>query len=276
MQSPHSSLSTSDTLADGTQRRGSEPGRREPIVRAVAIIEYLAGSPRRHTGVREIARHLGTGPAAAQRLVATLAECGVLTKDDNEGYRFADDFLRLTRRISGRYSLVELAEPALHELAAATNETALFAEYDPARRQVMFTTMVESMHPVRYVAELHRWMPIHRAASGIAVMAHVLADQLEDAWAQADDELRSGISPWLDRGQLETTLAKVREQGYAITSGQRVSGAVGIFAPVRTTAGEPVGDIGLNIPVHRFDSAREAELATTVLHAARVIEARIR
>lgn len=276
MQSPRSSLSTSDQVANGIPRREAEPGRREPIVRAMAIIEYLAGSPRRHTGVREIARHLGIGPAAAQRLVSTLAECGVLTKDDSKGYRFADDFLRLTRRISARYGLVELAEPALRELAATTNETALFGEYDPARCQVMFTTMAESMHAVRYVAELHRWMPIHRAASGLAVMAYVDADQLDDAWVQAEDELRAGTSPWHDRAELEATLAQVREQGYAVTSGQRVSGAVGIFAPVRTAAGEPVGDIGLNIPVHRFDPAQETDLAATVLQAARVIEAHLR
>ncbi|MGH3756722.1 IclR family transcriptional regulator [Actinophytocola sp.] len=241
----------------------------------MAIIEYLAGSPRRHTGVREIARHLGIGPAAAQRLVSTLAECGVLTKDDSEGYCFADDFLRLTRRISARYGLVELADPALRELAAVTNETALFAEYDPARRQIMFTTMAESKHPVRYVAELHRWMSIHRAASGVAVMAYAEADQLEDAFAQAEDEMRAGTSPWRDRAELEDTLAHVREHGYAITSGQRVSGAVGIFAPIRTATGAPVADIGLNIPVHRFDSAQESDLAATVLRAASTIEARI-
>jgi DNA-binding IclR family transcriptional regulator len=266
------SASTSDRAAE---RREAEPGRREPIVRAVAIIEYLADSPRRHTGVREIARHLSIGPAAAQRLITTLADCGVLTKDETEGYRFADDFLRLTRRISARYGLVELAAPALRELASATNETALFAEYDPARRQVMFTTMAESMHPVRYVAELHRWMPIHRAASGLAVMAYAGPDELEEAWAQAEEELKAGSSPWRDRDELEATLERIRERGYAITSGQRVTGAVGIFAPVRNVAGEPVADIGLNIPVHRFDPAQEPDLAATVLRAARAIEARI-
>ena len=100
----------------------------------------------------------------------------------------------------------------------------------------MFTTMAESMHPVRYVAELHRWMPIHRAASGLAVMAYAGPDQLKDAWDQADDELRAGTSPWRDRDELEATLARIRERGYAMTSGQRVTGAVGIFAPVRTVA----------------------------------------
>lgn len=140
----------------------------------------------------------------------------------------------------------------------------------------MFTTMAESMHPVRYVAELHRWMPIHRAASGLAVMAYAGPDQLKDAWDQADDELRAGTSPWRDRDELEATLARIRERGYAMTSGQRVTGAVGIFAPVRTVAGEPVADIGLNIPVHRFDPEEEPDLAETVLRAAHAVETRIR
>jgi DNA-binding IclR family transcriptional regulator len=269
------SSSSSMTTSPAAFRREAEPGRREPVVRAVAIIEYLADSPRRHTGVREIARHLGTGPAAAQRLVSTLAECGVLVKDENEGYRFTDDFLRLTRRISGRYGLVDLAEPVLREVAAVTNETALFAEYDRARRQIIFTAMCESLHPVRYVAELHKWMPIHRAASGIAVMAHVGPEELVDAWANAEDELQAGTSPWRDRAELETTLEHVRMRGYAVTTGQRVSGAVGIFAPIRADNGVPLGGIGLNIPIHRFEPHQCDRLAAPVIEAARAVEARI-
>jgi len=261
--------------ADGPAAREVEPGRREPIVRAMAIIEYLAGSARPYTGVREIARHLGTGPAAAQRLVSTLAECGVLAKDESGGYRFADNFVRLTRRISSRYSLVQLADQQLRALAEATNETALFAEFDVARRKVMFTAMAESTQPVRYVAELHRWMPIHRAASGLAVMAFAGEDELAEVWAEAREEIRSGSSPWRDPSELRDALEQVRGRGYAITTGQRVVGAVGIFAPVRAPDGAPVADIGLNVPVHRFDPTQEQSLAAQVREAARAVEARL-
>ena len=56
-------------------------------------------------------------------------------------------------------------------------------------------------------------------------------------------------------------LAAIRARGYALSFGQRIAGAVGIFAPVYGAGGRVTGSLGFTIPEQRFEPAREAEFA---------------
>jgi DNA-binding IclR family transcriptional regulator len=59
-------------------------------------------------------------------------------------------------------------------------------------------------------------------------------------------------------------LAAIRARGYALSFGQRIPGAVGLFAPVFAADGQVAGSIGYTIPEQRFRRASEAALSRRI------------
>ncbi|MBC7779474.1 MAG: IclR family transcriptional regulator, partial [Proteobacteria bacterium] len=70
------------------------------------------------------------------------------------------------------------------------------------------------------------------------------------------------------RRALTQGLAAIRTRGYALTFGQRIAGAVGIFAPVFGASGRVTGSLGFTIPEHRYDAAREVPISACAVRLA--------
>ena len=148
----------------------------------------------------------------------------------------------------------------MRRLTEACNETSLLSVYDNMRQEMMFLAMIESSHPLRYSVELNKWLPVHAGASGLAILAF-----LTDAEIAAIID-RTKLVPLTSRSitkryRLEAELQKIREQGYALTHGQRTPDAVGLAAPVFDSRGVVVGDICLTIPESRFEPASGERIA---------------
>ena len=71
-----------------------------------------------------------------------------------------------------------------------------------------------------------------------------------------------------DPVELEEEMARVRERGYAITTGQRIYGAVGIAAPIFGMGHRVLGDIGITVPEQRFHPDSEQRYSVLVKRAA--------
>lgn len=249
--------------------------RRDPVFKAFQTIDYLATelTSDRVLRIRALARHLGVSPSSALRLIANMEEAGVLEKDrSGTGYIFTPFFVRIARRIGDSRTYMKVVHEALVELSRSTQETALFAEYDPVSGMMSFTQMVESIQPVRFVARLHDRMPVFIGASGLAVMTFLAGEEWDRAIEEAAQSIAASNSPWKDLEELKNAVAAARSSGYAMTSGHRVRDAMGIFAPVRDVRGEGMGTVGLIVPTQRFRKDVLAGLAASVMSASEDIE----
>jgi DNA-binding IclR family transcriptional regulator len=210
-------------------------------------------------------------PSTVHRLLATLAQEGVLRQREGNGqYELALDFYRLAHLVAGRTPLRDIARRHARNLVAARNEAVLFNLYDPGRQMMMTIAHLESMHTLRYVIDTEQWKPIHVGATGHAIMAFLTATERREIIE------RTGLQAMTDRSitdsdQLELELAVVRQRGYACTRGQRTVGAVGIAAPVFAPNGAVLGDICFTIPESRFEPAAEPKLASLLLTCADAI-----
>ena len=63
----------------------------------------------------------------------------------------------------------------------------------------------------------------------------------------------------------------MRRHGYAVSTGERTPGAVGIAAPIYAADGRVVGSVGITLPEQRFGPDSEQEQAAFVIEAARAI-----
>ncbi|MFD7136264.1 IclR family transcriptional regulator [Streptomyces sp. NPDC059894] len=195
--------------------------------------------------VAELAAELDVARAISYRLVATLEEHGLLTRDsDGRVYLGAS-----IPALAARYwpSLLSMATPVLQELADRTNATAYLsvAERDEAVAVLSLDPSMTSVLRIGYrIGSRH---PLDRGAAGIAIL--------------------SGRPPAPD-DSAEVTAA--RTQGYSITHGHLQPGAVGVAAPLRfagARAGAPEACVGI-VALEDFD----AEAAgTLIVEAARRI-----
>ncbi|MBO1901328.1 IclR family transcriptional regulator [Leucobacter weissii] len=248
---------------DGDDAESSR--RRQPLARGVELLTLLVDSEQESHGVRELAGRLGVSPSTAHRLLADLERLGLVGRADDGAYQLGLEFLRLAWRASARHPLHEFSAGVLEDLGSRTQETVFFGVYSPQRAQMMFAHTIESPHPLRYVIPLREWLPLHAGASGLAILAfapssvreQVLSGPLEAKTARTI----------VDSAELAERLAVIRENGFAVTHGERISGAVAIAAPVFGPGGV-LGVAGVSFPESRFNASELGGLADRVRDSA--------
>lgn len=226
----------------------------------------MVDSDRDAYGVRELAGKLEVSPSTVHRLLTDLEKLGLVSRAENGSYRLGLEFLRLAWTTVERYPLQEVSTDTLQELTEQTGESSFFAIYGEQRRQMMFSLAVESPHPLRYTLPLKQWLPLYAGASGLAILAYLEPDVLGEITHGKIEKLteRTLVEP----EALAERVATIIRDGYAITHGERIEGAIAIASPVFGPSGTVVGSMGISLPETRFNAAHSSSLAGLVKQAA--------
>ncbi|MEE9095839.1 IclR family transcriptional regulator [Pseudarthrobacter phenanthrenivorans] len=213
-------------------------------IRALSVVAAKSGG----ISVADLSAEIGVARAIGYRLVATLEEHGLLTRDPGGRIYLGAAIPALASRYWP--GLFSLATPILQELADQTNATAFLsvAEHDEAVAVLSLDSSATSVLRIGYrVGSRH---PLTRAAAGIAILA---------ARPPAPDD-----SP---------EVVTARAQGYCITHGQLQPGAVGIAAPLRL-AGSLIGGPEASIGLVALQDFNAEAASSSLLEAARKISAK--
>lgn len=241
---------------------------REPIGKALEVLSWIANNSSDHLSVRQIARDLGTTPSTVHRILTTFEEHRLLGRSNDGQYVVDLELYRICQSIAGDLSPTHIVMPYLEELAAECGEATVFGVYDPRQRRMMFSARVEAAHPLRYVTELLRWLPVHSGASGLAILAFRPPEERRLIYAEGLESLTPAtlVTP----AEIETELTRIRAQGYAHSVGQRTPGAVCFAAPVFESQDQACGDLCVTLPEQRFQAGEfEKSLVAMLLPAAR-------
>jgi IclR family transcriptional regulator, acetate operon repressor len=250
-----------------------EVRRRQPLTRALRLLSWMVDGQQRNFGVREVAIGLDLPASTAHHMLGALVQEGMITQNDNGQYSLGLEFYRLAMRAANRWPLQAVAMPHLQQLVAECNETAFLGVYDRSRGAMMFVALVQSSHPLRYMVELNRWLPMHSGATGLGILSFMPEDEaMEIIKSHQLDRFTSRTLT--DPQDLIATMRKVAKDGYACSRGQRVEGAVAIAAPVWDNNGV-IGDVVVTLPEQRFDSQIEASLSRLAIKCAAEITADI-
>lgn len=242
------------------------PRRRHPLARGIELLTLMIDSDQDTHGVRELAGRLGVSPSTVHRLITDLEKLALVSRTDTGSYRLGLEFLRLAWTTVDRYPLQEVSNDTLQELAEHSGETTFFAIYGEQRKQMMFSLAVESSHPLRYTLPLRQWLPLYAGASGLAILAFLPADTVLDLIGSEHPKLteRTIVEP----GALQRRLTEIARDGYAITRGERIEGAVAIASPVFGPSGTVVGSAGISMPESRYNEAHAQSLTGLVKQSA--------
>jgi IclR family acetate operon transcriptional repressor len=236
------------------------------VQRAVAVLDALAeGSA--ELGTNEIARRTGINASTVSRLLATLAEAGLVDHDAESGrYRLGLRLLHLGNAVLGRLDLREAARPHLAELVRRTGETATLCA--PGAREAVTVDFVQSPASVQSVARIGRPSVPHATAIGKVYLA--FGGELPPGPLQA-------YTPRTitDRGALADELRLTASRGWAQAVGEREDDLNAIAAPVLDHRGGLAAIVGVQGPASRFGPRRLEEAVPALLACAAAISSEL-
>ena len=88
-----------------------------------------------------------------------------------------------------------LALPVLHQVAAQCDETCFLGLYLPVSRKMIFAEKVDSSQLLRYQLPMNTPLSVLWGASGLAILAYLPKDQIDEILAEEGPAPASGEAP---------------------------------------------------------------------------------
>jgi DNA-binding IclR family transcriptional regulator len=220
------------------------------VERAIAVLEAFVEAP--ELGTNEIARRTGLNPSTVSRLLATLAEAGLVSHLEETGrYRLGSRLIMYGNLAHSRLDVRRTLHPLLERLAARTGETTTLSA--PSSPDAVTIDFVQAPGSVVSIAELGRPSIAHATAAGKIGLAFGSAELPPGRLTRFTDRTVT------DRGRLAAELGTVRRRGLASAQGEREPDLNALAAPVFGQGGELAAIVGVQGPASRLDSGAMVE-----------------
>ncbi|MGE3709933.1 MAG: IclR family transcriptional regulator [Hyphomicrobiaceae bacterium] len=227
----------------------------EAVARAAVLLEALRAS-RGPMTVVELAKATGFSAPVVEatlatlerpRLVASSRENGEASKD--VGYRLGLAWLQLADIKRQQLDIREVAQPVLRRVRDVVNETvSVGVRIGPRRVNLDYA---EGQHEVRRITQSGFHAPLHVGAAGRVLLSGLDDREIADYLSSADLRVPASTSR-VSRQKLAAEIEQVRNNGYAIISGEVTTDTAAVSAPIRNHVGEVVGALTISCPQDRF------------------------
>ena len=232
----------------------------QSVERAFLLLRTLAQGP---LGVTELAEQVELPKSTVARLLSALEkESAVEQVEVGGAYRVGTGLVDIAGAVPAGRSLVAAARPHLLELAGTLGEVAGLSIIDEG--QVYYLDHTESSSDVQLRDWTGEHAPLHAVPSGMAMLAHLPADQQDAYLAQP----LAPCTPWttLDPEALASRLTQIRSLGYGWGYEEFAEGINSVAAPVLGTDGLPLAALHVHGPAYRYpnpDLAHDHGLAVS-------------
>jgi IclR family transcriptional regulator, acetate operon repressor len=236
------------------------------VERAIDVLKCF-GPDNAHLSVTDLQHRLGLSRPTLYRLLHTLEGKGMI-RSWGDPRRFALDagVVELAGSWLGKTDVAQAAEPYLSELWVATDETvALFVRSSAVGK--VCVSELRSRQPLTFTRGAGFTESTTMGSSGKVMIAFMKPDEAELAL--------SDITDGDARAALDTELAEIRRDGYSISSGEIIAGAIAIAAPLFDRDGDVAGSICLFGPEARLNRAPRENCVGLLLETARKISTAI-
>lgn len=211
-----------------TEERGAQA-----IHRALTILEVFSpANPA--VSLTEISEYAGLTVPTAHRMIRALHARGYVTHDRLTGlYSLGSSVMKLAQVLLVRGEqdqLLTLSMPHLEALRDLTDET-VSLHVGVGTSRVCIAESV-SHQVVRMAMGVGRVFPIYAGAAGKALLSGMTDTALDDIIGGEESLVLPGGPTVISLSRLKRELMSVREDRYATSDGETVSGAAAIAAPV--------------------------------------------
>lgn len=195
------------------------------VQRILAVFECFSPS-RTSLTIQEIADGIHLPKSTVFRIIQSLEKAGYLVRMDDLKYCLSFRFTRLAGLVRSTLDIREISRPIMSELAEKTKETVAIHTV-MGRNRVCIDSMASQVSGLRYVAQPGEQIPLQAGSASKTLLAFMAPSQLTPilpAIARVSKRTQS---------DLQAEFAKIRDQGYAVSHGERLLGLSAISAPIR-------------------------------------------
>ncbi len=240
--------------------------------KAIAVLKAFSKEEPR-LSLTELHKKTGISISSLQRFVTTLTHEGFLHKNERtKQYQLGLGLLFLGQQVEQESSILAVAKPILKRLNERFGESVCLNIVDGAYRRCLYN--FESTHTLSANTYVGDTSPLYAGASAKTLLAYFPEKQLEDYLAHVSFENITD-NTITSRDVLRQDLIFIRQQGYAITHGERVRGAISVSAPILYPSGEPLASLTIIIPEVRFNDYDRNVLIDSVKAAVKDIECQL-
>ncbi len=240
------------------------PGRSVTAIERAVDVLFLFARSSSTLGVTEISKELDISKAVVHRILTSLCERNLLTADpQSRRYSLGPSVLELAAAYRNQLDVRSLAHDQMQRLSDETDETATLSILHDNRR--VYVAQITPPREVKMTVPIGGSFPLHAGASSKAFLAWLGESAIDRYLAENPlDALTDGTIVAVD--ELRVELERIRQQGFAVSLGERQHDAGSVAAPILDHNNQPVAVISVSGPIERF-RAKIARAAAAVVDA---------
>jgi DNA-binding IclR family transcriptional regulator len=203
----------------------------------------------------EVVSRTGLPRSTVFRCLGTLVDSAFLIQSASGGishYMLGQRILQLGLAARSHLTAEDMIVGPALDVARETGETVAFSIVDAPMR--LCTYVAEAPSDLRHVVRVGARYPLHIGAASKVLLANLVPSVIEAVLRETD------LSK-AELAALREQLGIIRTEGYAVTTGERVSDSIAVAAPV-FVAEHLLGSLAVSGPEerlsHMIDAARDA------------------
>ena len=248
----------------------AEPG---VLERSVHLLKLLATAGRRGQALTQLAKSTGLAHSTVHRLLQRLIrERLVLQKESGKWYVLGPLAFELGLAAAASFDLREYCRTGMRHLAEELGDT-IYLSVRSGTESVC-QAREEGPSPIRVnTLAIGSRRPLGLGAGGLAVLAHLPAQELDDVLVQ---ELpRICEEGRLTEGELRASIADCRRQGYSFIRNRVTLGVTAVGVPIFDSLDRPIAAISVAAIDDRMRADRVLVLVQKLQRQAREISREI-
>jgi DNA-binding IclR family transcriptional regulator len=215
----------------------------------------------------ELAEQLGMPRSTAYRYANTLRSSGFLVEDGGR-LSVGPRVVELARTAQSKSAVAKVGAPHLRALHASFGETVSL--HQRRGHEILTLEVIECSHPLRMsFVQQNDMLPWPATANGKLLLAYAESEECRTL-LQAMTPVQYTPQTIRSRRAMQAELARIREDGYALSSEERYEGLRGIAAPVIDRNGEAFA-LSLGAPTFRMGDANLQKVITALVQSAAAI-----
>lgn len=248
-------------------RPESDTGPAYPIAsvnNALLLLLLFREQPR--VRLTDACKYLGVAHSTAHRLLAMLAHHGFVQQEPvTRAYIAGPALVEVGLAVVGSLNVREQARPIMEELAEELGETVHLGVLEGA--EVRYVDGVESERALRVVARTGTLAPAHCTSLGKALLSQMTDEQVAELYPTSAEPFAARTDKSITtQTKLLKEVAKARERGYAVNSGETEEDVGSVAVAFRDFAGRPAA-IAVAAPTSRLSAQRVSRIGQAMTEA---------
>lgn len=220
------------------------------LERGLEIMELLAENPR-GLSIQDIKNELKLSQTTVFRITQSLLQKGYLARDEESKYFYLTrKLLTIGYRAINEHDLLEIALPWMRKLRDEVKETVFLGIMGD--KEGVFIEQALGTYPFKFMLTPGHKIKLHCSAPGKAMWAF-MPEKERSALLDSVTLKRYNENTITSKRKLQTELAEIRENGYALDREEQLRGVVCVGAPLFDYQGFPKAAIWISGPTERMN-----------------------